>query len=256
MNVVEIDPDCKDLLASAGLVTFDDFMRKQIGEPLDQGPARAMSRMKIGEQTFYLKRMPRQALGISIEMLVSRNKPHGTAYREMLHARALKRAGFDVMEIVGGGETRTFGIPGESFVISRAVPGTELDTVFRSAKPGIKREIAREFGTLLGRLHAAGFFSRVRLKDLMVSGGEAPADWIYNLIDRETRQPEAREFCRERAVSTLLATGLRHQKIGFDLNPWQIRSFLKGYTRALSATWSVTPLELMRLCKALPERSA
>lgn len=255
MEILEIDVDHARLFASVGLKTFRDFMHKEIGESLDQGPSRAMSRLMIDGQIFYLKRMPRQSLRNSMEILLSGSRPHGTAYREMLHARALERAGFSVMKIIGAGEIRAFGFPGESFVISCAVPGTELDMVFRSTEPARKREIASEFGNLLGRLHVAGFFSRVRLKDLIVSGGKEPVDWTYTLIDRETRQPSARAFSRSRAVSTLLATVLRHLKIGFAFDSWEIRRFLGGYSRSISSKWKVTPLELMRLCKVEFARS-
>jgi hypothetical protein len=165
MEILEIAPQFKDLLTIAGLRTFADFMEKEIGHTMSEEETRSMVKITVEGRTFYLKRMKKQTLANSLWILLAGEKPHGTAYREMLHAKELRKAGFDAMEVAAAGEIREWGLPGDSFLMTPEVVGDDLDPVYRASSAEERRKIARRFGELLGKLHAAGFYSRVRLKD-------------------------------------------------------------------------------------------
>jgi hypothetical protein len=249
MEILEISPQFRDLFSTAGLSSFADFMKKELGHTMSREQTRSMVRISLDGRTFYLKRMHRQTLANSLWILCTGEKPHGTAYREMLHVQELRKAGFDAMEVAAAGEFRRLGMPGESFLMTHAVEGEDLDPFYRSAPGAQQKEIARRFGELLGKLHASGFYSRVRLKDVLIGPGNALADRPFTLIDRETRHPYPRAFSRRKSISLLAAAASRHHRMGIDVRPEVVKYFLSGYVVGVSGRWNVGRLAVFRLCR-------
>lgn len=249
MEILEISPQFKELFSGAGLKTFTDFMAKEVGQPMTKEKTRSMVKITLDGRTFYLKRMKKQTLANSLWIFLTGEKPHGTAYREMLHVKELRDAGFDAMEVAAAGEIRRLGLPGDSFLVTREVEGQDLDPLYRTSSVEDRREIARRFGELLGKLHATGFYSRVRLKDVLIGPGDSVSKRAFTLIDRETRHPYPRMFSKRKVLALLTAAISRHQRMSVPVRPETVRWFLDGYVSGISPKWKISRLELFRICK-------
>ena len=89
----------------------------------------------------------------------------------MLQFKYLAENGFDVAEVVACGEQLCFGIPQRGFIITAEVSGEDLAGVLPGGSTQEDRIlILGQFGALLGRLHARGFYGSTRLKDIIYSG--------------------------------------------------------------------------------------
>ena len=237
----------RPLLRTHRLDDFTTLLGGDVGELLrSEKGGRELRRLTLagpdGLEQFYLKRLGREPLPRLLRVYLSGHRPHSGPMRELLALNCLRDAGFAVMEPVAWGERRRLGFPIAGFLLVRGVPGDDAAALFESLDREARLALLEECGALVGRLHAAGFFHVVRLKDLIrdrVSGKLV-------LIDRETGKPWPARFSRQRAVASLARAARRTLRDGHRFGPAAVRRFLSGYARGVAAAWSVQRVELRK----------
>lgn len=241
MERLYINPNYADLVASEGLDTAQGLLREEVkGSVLELGPERSTYRLELSGHGYFLKQVRKRRLAPTLEALVSLQLPHHYAWREMLHVSALRAAGVQVMEVVAACERTTFGIPDTSAILVRQVEGRALDEGFLQADEAEQQSMLLKLGRLTGQLHLAGFFSPVRMKDIIVSAQDR-----YVLIDRETRNPRPRTFSQRRALAGLRRFLHRQTRDYPDWRAHHSLSFVSGYVEILRTQWDITPEQLL-----------
>lgn len=195
--------------------------------------------VKLGEERYYLKRRwdePRDSL---LRMLFFGRKPVSAPVREVILAESLKKAGFAVMEPVAWGEWRQRGLPLRGFVLSKEILGSPVEVIHAEGDKDSRRQLLYRMGRLTGRLHTAGFFQHVRLKDLIESElGELV------IIDREAAKPWKRKFSRAAAMTALARTLRRTMRDGHRLGQGEAGAFFRGYCEEAQESFGGTPREI------------
>ncbi len=143
------------------------------------------------------------------------------------------------MQAAAHGERRVWGLPREGFLLVRAVPGQDVADLYRNAGLTTRLDLMERIGRLTGKLHAAGFFDHLRLKDLIAGPGGK-----LTLIDRESRHPWAKRFTRRHALRAIARSVRRTLRDGFRFGPATIGAFLGGYREGVSSRWRVSRNEL------------
>jgi len=189
-----------------------------------------------GEQTYFLKRCGQEPLTHHLRTLLMGRQPHAAPVRERLLLEIIRQEGFSVMEVVAWGEARSFGLPRSGFLLTREVTGQEVSTLFNDLNSAQKRNLMQAVGALVGRLHAAGLFQPVRLKDLFLTESsdleQGRIDFV--LIDRETGKPWKSGFSWRKCISSL-ARGLRRTwRNGYHVGTMSLRAFAFGYLDAVA----------------------
>ncbi|RYD33036.1 MAG: hypothetical protein EOP87_11760 [Verrucomicrobiaceae bacterium] len=190
---------------------------------------------------YYLKRRWEEPAGSLLRMLFFGRKPVSSPIREVMLAARLKEAGFAVMEPVAWGEWRRRGLPAKGFLLSREIPGRPVETIHAEGDAACRRDLLFRLGCLTGRLHVAGFFQHVRLKDLIeTEGGELV------LIDREAAKPWPRKFSWSLAVVCLARTLRRTMRDGHRFAAGEASAFFRGYTGEVKGRSGLTAKEIRR----------
>jgi hypothetical protein len=186
----EVCPKMRTLLQASGLSTFEDLMSKNAGDVLNSEKNAQTIRLELQSDgqptTCCLKRNPRVSPRKSWQTLLRFKRPHSDVYREMELVRNLENSGIPVMRILASGEERRFGLPVRGFILSEGVHGISLHEIFMNGGTETRLQIASAFGSFVARLHVAGFFQIVRLKDLIgsVPSGSTTQSLSLTLIDR------------------------------------------------------------------------
>jgi hypothetical protein len=235
------------LLRAHRLDDFETLLAADLGELLrcEKG-GRELRRLVLDDAgetaTFYLKRLGREPASRLLRVLLGGHRPWSGPLRELAALDALRQAGFATMEPVAWGERRSLGLPVAGFLLVRAVPGADGAQLFETLQGKARSILLEEVGELVGRLHAAGFFHVVRLKDLIRHRDTG----VLVLIDRETGKPWAGRFSRQRAVASLARAGRRTLRDGHRFGPTAVRHFLAGYARGVVSLWPVSTGELRK----------
>lgn len=243
-----IHESVRRLFHAHGLDDFARLLAGDIGELMrrERG-GRELRRLSLPDtsdtQQFYLKRLGREPAPRLLKAVLSGHRPLSGPIRELTALRQLRKAGFAVMEPVAWGEQRQFGLPVAGFLAVRGVAGADAAQLFETLRGAERLALLAEVGGLVGRLHAAGFFQVVRLKDLIRDrhSGE------FVLIDRETGKPWPTRFSRHRAIASLARAGRRTLRDGHRFGPASLRGFLTGYAQGVTGSWMVSPGELRKL---------
>lgn len=237
----------------AGLETLDEFLHSPVGELLDSGRnGRELRRITIGLQgqtrTFYLKRLAREPFMKLAQMLLFGYLPRSGPMREQLLLSRLNRAGFATMKTVAYGEKRRLGWPVAGFLLVEEVQGQDVAEFYRACPPVMRAQLLSALGRFFGRLHGAGFFQPVRLKDIFLRGTfDGPGNgYEFVLIDRETSKPGSSAFTWKRALEALARTVRRTVRDGYILGRSEIRGFCRGYHQALGAACGSTAAALRK----------
>ncbi|WAC20199.1 hypothetical protein OVA24_02245 [Luteolibacter sp. SL250] len=198
-------------------------------------------RVTLGGKGYYLKRRWEESPGSLLRMLCYGKKPVSSPIREIMLATRLKEAGFAVMEPVAWGEWRRRGLPAKGFLLTREIVGTPVEKVHTDGDAACRRDLLFRLGRLTGRLHIAGFFQHVRLKDLIeTEGGELV------LIDREAAKPWPRKFSWPQAVVCLSRTLRRTMRDGHRFSAGEGSAFFRGYAGEVKGRSGLTPKEIRR----------
>ncbi len=236
-----------------GLETLDEFLYNPVGELLDSGRnGRELRRFKISLQgqtrTFYLKRLAREPFMKLAQMLLFGYLPRSGPMREQLLLSRLNRAGFATMKTVAYGERRRLGWPVAGFLLVEEVQGQDLAEYYQDCSPAMRVQLLSALGEFFGRLHGAGFFQPVRLKDIFLRGtfGDPCSGYEFVLIDRETSKPGSSAFNWKRALDAVARTVRRTVRDGYILGRSEIRSFCRGYHRALGTVCDSTAVALRK----------
>jgi hypothetical protein len=257
MNRMTVNEDVRDATHAMGLLSFADFMAGPAGELLDSEKGgrqlRLLQTKHQGEmQRFFLKRLGREPFTKLVQMLLFGRWPSSGPIRELHMLNRLNEAGFATMRPVAFGERRFFGWPLGGFLLVEEVRGKEVADFHALCPPPVRRNLFHALGGYLGRLHAAGFYQPVRLKDLFLSNDPGREDEAYAfvLIDRETCKPWPAKFSRRRALQALARATRRTLRDGHTIGHREILSFCQGYHRemgtALGMSAKTLIMELMR----------
>lgn len=240
-----VEPDSVELLNAHGLGSFAALMNKSLGEkvsrPDDRGELYRLSLLDhVARVGFYLKRMRGESVVRLSKSFIFGRRPHTGPFREAQLLISLQEAGFAVMKPIAWGEERRYGLPVAGFLLVEEVRGREAATLFDTGSIQQRYELLEEIGALVGRLHAAGFFHPVRLKDLFRD------DYSRQLvlIDRETSKPWPVRFARKHALTALARSARRTLRDGHRFGAAETRSFLSGYKVGVAPVWAVDYREL------------
>lgn len=241
--------DFRSHLAIAGLDSFQALMAAPVGELLDHDKGgRELRRITLpvngGSQPLFLKRIGHEPLRVVLRMLLFGRKPRCGPLREKLMIDALTAAGLPVMRALAWGEERRFGLPVRGFLLVEGVEGTDVGHLFTDLSPTDRRMLAESFGAFVARLHHAGFFQPVRLKDVFCV--VRPEGYAFTLIDRETSKPWPTAFTRRRSVNALARAYRRTIRDGYPLTRRDVQGFIRGFLNGLPPASFSSPKSLRR----------
>jgi tRNA A-37 threonylcarbamoyl transferase component Bud32 len=220
----------RSLFEEQGLDSFQSFMAEGVAK---------VNRLVLSDgSVFYIKRCGADATSVYLRMLLYGRRPRSSALRELQLLQILRSSGFLTMEPVAWGEESLFGIPLRGFLVVREVRGQDVSVLFEELNGLQKRALMKSIGRLVGRLHTAGFFHPVRLKDMIRT------DDGLVLIDRETSKPWRSVFLRCKCLSSLETSARRTLREGHRIGAGSACAFLKGYRRGVAEHWKVWPQDL------------
>jgi hypothetical protein len=212
MAFVEIHPRYRDLLARHGLVTAGDFLALP-GVVCCGHPDRHVARVMLGKGDdavpAFLKRehripwRDRLANAWAGVGFVSRSR------REFALLRELEATDIGVPEAIAAGEDDD----GRAFLVVRELDGyQDLRQFLRdlaTSPPAKRRDIVRQFGAALARIHAAGYHHPdLYSKHVLVSPAPPPQFLAFRFLDwqRSRRRPLVPWPTRWRDLAALDAT--------------------------------------------------
>jgi len=140
---------------------------------------------------------------------------------------ALTSAGLPVMRALAWGEERRCGLPVRGFLLVKGVRGTDLADLFAAGSIAERRSLMYALGKFVGRLHGAGFYQPVRLKDVFCEkppGGNM-AGHSFMLIDRESSKPWPSSFSLRRCINSLARAYRRTIRDGYRFGRAEVRTF-------------------------------
>ncbi|NET59960.1 MAG: hypothetical protein F6K47_28580 [Symploca sp. SIO2E6] len=232
----EIFPPFSQILESSSLDSFDLLMRSDIGELVSFEEGREVRRISIDcgniTERFYVKRNWDDFPSDWIFKKLARGKLlHNMAYNELIAIRLLESQNFPVMKPVAWGERRILGFPCEGFLLVKEVVGKDASEYWQSGDTQLRRRIMQDAGTMMARLHQAGIFDWVRLKDIICASNpqddtNSPLNFV--LIDRTCSRDRLESFSADRCYNCLA------QSYGFllKLTPAPTRREILEFTRS------------------------
>lgn len=225
MQRLYLNPDYRDRLEENDLTGFEKLASlKDSGELVAEDVGRTTHRIVLQGENYFLKTVHKLIPASAVESLLTLRLPHHYCWRELQQVQALQRHNIAVMDVAAAGESSVWGIPNFSFILVRGIEGESLADVYDAASGPEQLLLLEKLGSLVGRLHVAGFFAPVRTKDVIVT---AAGDFV--LIDRETRKPGARKFSVKKALSGLQRTMRRQQRDGIDWTKDELHAHLRAY---------------------------
>ncbi len=247
MDRYHVNPKYRSALLAAGLGDFASAFSTQGGELASEADDMAEVRritlpVAEGRITCYLKKSFNEPQARLLRSLAYGRRPHTGAIREYLLLKRLADHGFDVMEAMAWGESTRFGLPLRGFMLTREVSGIDADKIHRQGDAAARKQLHHDYGQLVGRLHAAGFFQPVRLKDMICRNADANSSGPFQLvlIDRATSKPWATLFRQAKSFSVIQRAFRRSSRDGIYLADAEKSAFAEGYCRAVSSRCNVT----------------
>lgn len=249
-TILEIEPSHQSLLGAAGLVEFDAFMLVAGGKPVSWHRHRETVPLDLSingrSGRFYLKRVFRVPPKHAFWPLFRLRKGESQPRHEWRILDQLQRAGIPAMRRVAFGERRRLGMPVSAFLLVEAVPVPH--TLENWLVPGFPKPAAvdqsllgrllHDVGTLLGRLHHAGFlWPDAHAKHIFASpppGGGAARAWQLCIIDVERMGQLPSAPAPEQAAREI--TILRNSLRPMPLSEEDLRRFLTGYLEGSPAS--------------------
>jgi hypothetical protein len=166
-------------------------------------------------------------------MLLFGRWPCSGPIRELRMLENLQQCGFATMRQAAYGEKRFLGWPVGGFLVVEEVAGSEMGDLVNEADSALLGGLFLDLGVYLGRLHKAGFFQVVRLKDLFCTVGLAEdKSFDFILIDRETSKPWKKRFSKKSCFHSLARMARRILRDGYRLGHRELRCFFRGYLDA------------------------
>ena len=184
-----VNPAYRDLLAGAGLLSFDAVMRFDGGETLRTLARRANLRLRLTDTDgkpvrLYMKRHRPPSVGELVRRWAAGLPPTPPGRREWDAAALLAAAGIPTAERVAVGQERTGFRPGASFFISaELVDYRPADEVLGSLSAEERRPLLDGIARLVRRFHAAGLRHRDLYLCHIFVRRSAPGRFDLALID-------------------------------------------------------------------------
>ena len=236
-NQFDIDEPFTAPLAAAEIDDFDKLMFADLGTVIRSKHGQEVRRLTVsspdGDKVFYLKRS---------------HHPANACRRELALIHAMQQHGIAVMRPAAWGRCSAIGITCHSFLMTEQVQGDELDDLFAGAGSRVRGQLATAMGVLLGRLSRAGFYHRLRLRDLICTqvpaGAHQPAK--LTLIDREATRAGPRRHTSGRCYDCLARCYCKLIQTGHDLNNIEKVRFVIAYLGALDGLSSPSRRALIR----------
>lgn len=241
--------DFRSHLTTAELDSFQVLMAAPVGKLLDHDKGgRELRRITLpvngSSQQLFLKRIGREPLRVVLRMLLFGRKPRSGPLREKMMIDALTAANLPVMGVLAWGEERRFGLPVRGFLLVQGVQGTDVGHLFTTLAPADRQGLAESLGGFVARLHGAGFFQPVRLKDVFCV--VRPDGYAFTLIDRETSKPWPVRFSRRRSVNALARAYRRTIRDGYPLTRRDLQRFIRGFLNGLPPATFSSPKNFRR----------
>ena len=211
-------PGYRELLAAHGLGSFEAVFNYGTGkESVQHGHAsvdhatqtsgvvvtRLTLRDAAGvERTFVLKRETRPGLG---------RRPRSRSRKEWRNLVALHDRGIAAAEPVAMGERRRWGVARQAFILVREPAGTVSVAEYLQRGPGAgeRRELARELGGMIRRMHDGGLAYRdLYARHILISPDKKDGVFGATLVNaqRAYRFPNLAPHFRWHDLATLLVT--------------------------------------------------
>lgn len=264
MQTLQINKEIAPWLRAAGCETFDQLMSAPVGELASEADRQAEARKIVAchegvERTFYLKRSRHEEATKLLKCLMRPTLPSVGAMREVHLLRQLNAAGFETMQPVAWGQRSTFGWPSEGFMVCEAIDGVDLHQLYQRSDQPMRLWLQQQFGKLVGKLHAAGFFQPVRQKDLICGGTASDlsacrasgASARLVLIDRATSKPWPTRFSLGKCQGILSRTQRRIARDGQVMTPEELQAFAEGYCDGLGQADAVKPAQVVDWLKPI-----
>lgn len=192
---LHIQPGCVELFAGAGLRAGQALFADPVGEPMDKpGLDRWRVRRRLmltdrggGTVTAFLKRYLNPPLRAQLRRVFSRAPWRGTAWWEWEVLGRLASAGIASMTPIAYGQDMLGWWERGSFLLVEAAEGQALERWiprrWSGLSPRQRRQWVRELGSMIARLHRAGFCHRdLYLSHLFVDAAD-PEQPKFSLID-------------------------------------------------------------------------
>jgi tRNA A-37 threonylcarbamoyl transferase component Bud32 len=196
MAFVDIHPQFRELLARQGLVTAGDFLALQ-GVVYSGHPDRHVVRVAFGGEAeaipAVLKREHRTRWRDRLANAWAGFGFVSKSYREFVLLRALEQTGIGSPRAMAAGEDDN----GRAFLLVRELESYQDLRQFlgemRSMPPDKRRGIARRLGTVLARLHNAGYdHPDLYSKHILVSPAPPPECLSFRVVDWQRSQKRER----------------------------------------------------------------
>ena len=199
-HILRVADTYRDQLATMNLLSYDELMFSDLGSIVEKFKTQEIRRIESHGTVAYLKRRLTSPFSKSLEMYLEGQRAHSAPVNEYLHICALQRHQLPVMNAMAAGEQRRLGFPGCGFVLVEEVKGIQLDRMLCQCEDSDKiKELLQSYGQLTARLHRAGFYCPLRLKDIIVTDDRQS----LVMIDRETRHPYPHYRSKYRARRSL-----------------------------------------------------
>ncbi|NEP12905.1 MAG: hypothetical protein F6K14_22420 [Symploca sp. SIO2C1] len=216
-------------------------MRSDIGKLVSFEEGREVRKISIDSgktiKQLYLKRnWEEMPFNWILKKFVRGKLPHTTAYYELKAIRLLENNNFQVMKPVAWGERRILGFPCEGFLLVQEVVGKFASEYWQSGDTQLRIRIMRDTGTMMARLHRAGIFAWVRLKDIILTDipqedTNSPLNLV--LIDRECSRDRLESFSTDRCYNCLAQSYGYLLKLSPAPTQQEIIEFARSYLREL-----------------------
>lgn len=156
------EAELMDLAAALGLAGIGELAGRELGSPVKHSRSSWVRRCETPRGDYYVKTYEYQtwvdrlrgALRCTGPLVPSR------ARREAAALTWLRSHGFAAPRPVGVLEQRHLGFVRRALLVTEAWPGQPLDRLLPALLRADQERLATDLGTLVGRLHRAGFRSR------------------------------------------------------------------------------------------------
>jgi tRNA A-37 threonylcarbamoyl transferase component Bud32 len=157
----QVAAEHRDLLLGPHGLRLEEWAQSGQVQTVKQGPHRAVYHVILNGLSFFVKHNRVSNLRAWLRQLVRPSK----ARTEYQHALAIAARGVPTFVPLGVGETRASVGPGDSYLITRSLDGTEpvgsfiektLPTLPPLRQAGVRQRLARALGQLVAQMHATG----------------------------------------------------------------------------------------------------